>query len=67
VNECSGNNNGQAFRDLEWEAKVHKITQNMGIGAQFGGKAFHCASLFHDPLPIISSCFQANISATMCV
>jgi len=36
----SGNEHGQAFRDLEWEARVHKMTQNMGIGAQFGGKYF---------------------------
>ncbi|MBT3557367.1 MAG: fumarate hydratase [Rhodospirillales bacterium] len=36
----SGNEYGQAFRDLELEAEVHKMTQNMGIGAQFGGKYF---------------------------
>jgi fumarate hydratase, class I len=36
----SGNEYGQAFRDLELEAHVHKMTQNMGIGAQFGGKYF---------------------------
>ncbi len=36
----SGNEYGQAFRDPELEAKVHKMTQNMGIGAQFGGKYF---------------------------
>jgi len=35
-----GNAHGQAFRDLEWEDKVHKLTRNMGIGAQFGGKYF---------------------------
>ena len=35
-----GNEYGQAFRDLELEAAVHKMTQNMGIGAQFGGKYF---------------------------
>jgi fumarate hydratase, class I len=33
-----GNMNGQAFRDLEWEKRVHKICQESGIGAQFGGK-----------------------------
>jgi fumarate hydratase class I len=32
-----GNEAGQAFRDLEWEAKVQKICQK-SIGAQFGGK-----------------------------
>jgi fumarate hydratase class I len=36
----SGNEGGQAFRDLEWEAKVEKICQEVGIGAQFGGKYF---------------------------
>ncbi len=35
-----GNEHGQAFRDLELEADVHKMTQSMGIGAQFGGKYF---------------------------
>lgn len=31
---------GQAFRDLEWEEKIHELTRAMGIGAQFGGKYF---------------------------
>jgi fumarate hydratase class I len=31
---------GQAFRDLEWEKRVHKICQESSIGAQFGGKYF---------------------------
>ena len=35
-----GNEGGQAFRDLEWEAKVEKIAQECGLGAQFGGKYF---------------------------
>jgi fumarate hydratase class I len=35
-----GNEGGQAFRDLEWEAKVLKMCQESGIGAQFGGKYF---------------------------
>lgn len=35
-----GNIGGQAFRDLEWEARVHKICQESLIGAQFGGKYF---------------------------
>lgn len=35
-----GNIGGQAFRDLEWEAKIHKICQDSLIGAQFGGKYF---------------------------
>jgi fumarate hydratase class I len=36
----SGCLGGRAFRDLEWEQKILKITQDMGIGAQFGGKYF---------------------------
>jgi fumarate hydratase class I len=36
----SGNEGGQAFRDLEWEEKVLKICQESSIGAQFGGKYF---------------------------
>ncbi|MBO6521187.1 MAG: fumarate hydratase [Rhodospirillales bacterium] len=36
----NGGNHGQAFRDLEWEERVLKMTQDMGIGAQFGGKYF---------------------------
>ncbi len=35
-----GNEFGQAFRDVELEAQVHKMTQDLGIGAQFGGKYF---------------------------
>ena len=31
---------GHGFRDLELEAEVWKMTQEMGIGAQFGGKYF---------------------------
>ena len=36
----SGNALGRGFRDLELEARVLKLTQDMGIGAQFGGKYF---------------------------
>ena len=35
-----GNEGGQAFRDLAWEARLLKIAQKLGIGAQFGGKYF---------------------------
>lgn len=35
-----GNVNGQAFRDVELEAKMLKASQQTGIGAQFGGKYF---------------------------
>jgi len=36
----AGTKFGTAFRDLEAEALVLKMTQQMGIGAQFGGKYF---------------------------
>jgi fumarate hydratase class I len=35
-----GSEAGHAFRDLELEARVLKISQELGIGAQFGGKYF---------------------------
>jgi fumarate hydratase class I len=35
-----GNEHGRAFRDLELEAKMLGISRNIGLGAQFGGKAF---------------------------
>ncbi len=55
---------GHGFRDLEFEKEVFKLTQNLGIGAQFGGKYFchdvrvirlprHGASL---PIAIAVSC-----------
>ena len=36
----SGSPHGRAFRDLELEAEIHKLTQQLGVGAQFGGKYF---------------------------
>jgi len=36
----AGSEDGHAFRDLEMEAEVHKMTQSLGVGAQFGGKYF---------------------------
>ena len=36
----AGNEHGQAFRDLELEAKLLGYTRKMGYGAQFGGKYF---------------------------
>ena len=55
---------GHGFRDLEMEAEIWKMTQEFGIGAQFGGKYFchdvrvirlprHGASL---PIAIAVSC-----------
>lgn len=60
----SGSALGQGFRDLELEAQVLAMTQQFGIGAQFGGKYFchdvrvirlprHGASL---PIAIAVSC-----------
>lgn len=36
----TGSEDGHAFRDLAMEAEVMKLTQSMGVGAQFGGKYF---------------------------
>ena len=35
-----GNEHGQAFRDIELEKKIQKRAEELGIGAQFGGKYF---------------------------
>lgn len=35
-----GNQYGQAFRDIELEQELLKEAQNIGLGAQFGGKYF---------------------------
>ena len=35
-----GSELGHAFRDLAMEAEIHKLTQSLGVGAQFGGKYF---------------------------
>ncbi len=36
----AGGEDGHAFRDLAMEAEIHKLTQQLGVGAQFGGKYF---------------------------
>lgn len=36
----TGDISGSAFRDLELETQVLRMTQQLGIGAQFGGKYF---------------------------
>jgi fumarate hydratase, class I len=36
----SGADDGHAFRDLGFEEEIFKLTQNLGVGAQFGGKYF---------------------------
>ena len=35
-----GSELGQAFRDVAMEDEVHRLTQALGVGAQFGGKYF---------------------------
>jgi fumarate hydratase class I len=35
-----GSADGNAFRDVEMEQEIHKMTQSLGVGAQFGGKYF---------------------------
>ena len=60
-----GSEDGHAFRDRAMEAEIHKLTQSLGVGAQFGGKYFchdvrvvrlprHGASL---PIGLGVSCF----------
>lgn len=36
----TGNEHGRAFRDIELEQKILKASQQLGLGAQFGGKYF---------------------------
>ncbi|QWC86958.1 fumarate hydratase [Nocardioidaceae bacterium] len=36
----SGSMSAHGFRDVDLEEKVHRLTQEFGIGAQFGGKYF---------------------------
>lgn len=36
----TGSEAGHAFRDLGMEDEVHRLTQALGVGAQFGGKYF---------------------------
>ena len=35
-----GSADGNAFRDMEMEQEILKMTQSLGVGAQFGGKYF---------------------------
>jgi fumarate hydratase, class I len=36
----AGSEDGHAFRDLDMEGQVLRLTQSLGVGAQFGGKYF---------------------------
>src|SRR5215469_12319413 len=47
-----GSEDGHAFRDLDMEREVHKLTQSLGVGAQFGGKSFcHDVRVIRLPRP----------------
>jgi fumarate hydratase, class I len=35
-----GGDDGHAFRDIGLEEEIHRLTQQLGVGAQFGGKYF---------------------------
>jgi fumarate hydratase class I len=37
---AQGSEDGHAFRDHAMEQEVHRMTQSLGVGAQFGGKYF---------------------------
>ncbi|MGE3148504.1 MAG: fumarate hydratase [Pseudorhodoplanes sp.] len=37
---AQGSEDGHAFRDRAMEEEIHKLTQALGVGAQFGGKYF---------------------------
>jgi fumarate hydratase class I len=37
---AQGSEDGHAFRDLDMEQQVLRMTQSLGVGAQFGGKYF---------------------------
>jgi fumarate hydratase class I len=36
----AGSEDGHAFRDLDMERQILRLTQSLGVGAQFGGKYF---------------------------
>lgn len=36
----TGNEYGRAFRDMQWERRLHEKARELGVGAQFGGKYF---------------------------
>ncbi|WP_261765974.1 fumarate hydratase [Acetobacter oeni] len=58
-----GNENAQAFRDRDLEAEVLKLTQKLGIGAQFGGKYF-CHDVRVIRLPRHGASFPVGIGVS---
>src|SRR5712671_2018761 len=51
-----GSEDGHAFRDLDMEQEVLRMTQSLGVGAQFGGKYF-C----HDVRVVRLPCHGASL------
>src|SRR6201981_1581506 len=50
-----GSEDGHAFRDKEMEQEIQKMTQSLGVGAQFGGKYFcHDVRVIRLPRPVAS-------------
>ncbi len=58
-----GNEQAQAFRDRDLEAEVLKLTQKLGIGAQFGGKYF-CHDVRVIRLPRHGASFPVGIGVS---
>jgi len=60
-----GNELGQAFRDVEMEAKILKAAQESGYGAQFGGKYFaHDIRVIRLPRHGASCCVGMAVSCS---
>ena len=47
---------GHGWRDLDWEEEILKMTRELGIGAQFGGK-YYCHDVRVIRLPRRSASF----------
>lgn len=61
----TGNELGQAFRDVEMEAKILKAAQESGYGAQFGGKYFaHDVRIVRLPRHGASCCVGMAVSCS---
>ncbi|MGL4364328.1 MAG: fumarate hydratase [Bacteroidales bacterium] len=60
-----GNEHGQAFRDLDMEAKIFKAACQSGYGAQFGGKYFaHDIRIIRLPRHGASCCVGMAVSCS---
>ena len=56
---------GHAFRDKEWEEIILSMTQEMGIGAQFGGK-YYCHDVRVIRLPRHGASMPVGIGFMFC-